>query len=150
VPVLPTADIASGEWQYTTEKPGDDWFAADFNASGWKTGPGGFGEATTPGSKVNTPWKTPDIWLRRTFDVATLPAGELRLRVHHDEDAEIYLNGVLIKKVSGYITEYASLRLSAEARKALKTGRNVLAVHCHQTGGGQYIDVGLEAVTPVK
>jgi hypothetical protein len=150
IPVLPTADIATGEWQYTIEKPDDDWFATSFKATSWKSGLGGFGEATTPGSKVNTPWKTPDIWLRRTFDVAQVPSGELRLRVHHDEDAEIYLNGVLIKKVTGYITEYASLRLSADARKALKAGRNVLAVHCHQTGGGQYIDVGLDAVTPVK
>lgn len=147
--ILPTAETVAAEWRYTLEKPAAEWFRTDFDATGWKTGTAGFGEPSTPGSKVHTNWKSPDIWLWREFTVTELPAGELRLRAHHDEDIEVYLNGVLLKKVGGYTTEYQSYRVTSERAKALKTGRNVLAVHCHQTGGGQYIDVGLEILAPI-
>uniref|UniRef100_A0A7C4LKS5 Beta-galactosidase n=1 Tax=Schlesneria paludicola TaxID=360056 RepID=A0A7C4LKS5_9PLAN len=142
--LLPTAETSPAVWKFTTEQPAEGWHQADFSDAAWTAGTSGFGEPSTPGAQVNTLWKSPDIWLRRTFDLPTLPKGELRLRMHHDEDAAVYLNGVLIKRVSGYTTEYVSLRLSAEAQRALRVGRNTLAVHCHQTGGGQYIDLGLE------
>ena len=45
---------------------------------------------------------------------------------------------------SGYTTGYGLLALTPAGRAAiLPNTTNVLAVHCHQTGGGQYIDVGL-------
>jgi hypothetical protein len=144
--VAPTSREEGVVWRYTFEKPADGWFRAGFDASDWKEGMGGFGTEGTPGAVVRTEWKTPDIWIRRQI---TLPADlppSVHLVMHHDEDAEVYLNGVLAAKVTGYITGYEDMPILDKARKALRPGKNVLAVHCHQTVGGQYIDVGLAAV----
>ena len=126
------------------------------DASDWKEGEGGFGAAGTPGSFPNTEWKTPDIWLRSQFALTTdevsaegqLDSSPIRLNVYHDEDAEIYLNGVLALKLKGFSTEYQEFELSPEAVAELRAGNNVIAVHCHQTTGGQGIDVGIVALLP--
>jgi hypothetical protein len=144
--VVPTARREAVTWRYTLDKPGDSWFKPDFDASGWKEGPAGFGTAHTPGSVVRTEWKTEDIWIRREF---TMPEGKfpnLQLLVHHDEDVEVYVNGVLAAKAPGYVTDYEPLEISTTAKETLRPGKNVLAAHCHQTTGGQYIDVGIVAV----
>ena len=145
---MPTSEKEGIPWRYTTAPQTDGWFKADFNASSWKESTGGFGTKGTPSAIVRTVWNTSDIWLRREF---TLPKGkwkDLQFRMHHDEDAEVYINGVLAAQVGGYSTDYEPTPISANARAALKPGPNVLAVHCKQTGGGQYIDVGLEDVEP--
>jgi hypothetical protein len=93
---------------------------------------------------VKTVWDTPDIWLRRSFQLDSVPTqGDISLIVHHDEDAEIYLNGKLVKQLKGFIGGYTPVALPAKAMEALRAGQNTLAVHCHQTTGGQYIDVGM-------
>ncbi|MEA2734118.1 MAG: hypothetical protein QOE14_569, partial [Humisphaera sp.] len=134
-------------WRYTTERAADGWMRPGFNDSRWKQGPGGFGTDGTPGSIVRTRWDTPDIYIRREI---TIPVGadlpSLQLYVHHDEDAKIYLNGVLAAQVSGFTGDYDVIEMLPAAKAALKPGANVLAVHCHQTTGGQYIDVGLAVV----
>jgi hypothetical protein len=54
------------------------------------------------------------------------------------------VNGVLASKEEGYTTSYVMLDISPPARALLKPNATVtLAVHCHQTTGGQNIDVGL-------
>jgi hypothetical protein len=142
VVVVPTSQEKGQAWRYTTEKPAGEWYKPDYDAGGWKEGPGGFGTRGTPGAVVRTEWRTADIWLRREF---TLPDSlDLYLSLHHDEDAEVYLNGVLAVKVRGYVTDYEDMPIREEARKALRPGgKNVIAIHCHQTTGGQYIDAGL-------
>ena len=142
--VIATSQKAPQEWRYTTTKPADDWFRADADVSAWQTGPGGFGTRGTPGTVVRTEWKTPDIWIRRTFELSDKhPPDRLQLSMHHDEDAEVYLNGVLAQKMQGYTVDYQMFEIRREARAALRPGKNTIAIHCKQTCGGQYIDAGI-------
>ncbi len=149
--LVPTAKDANDvRWRYTTQKPGANWYQTEFDASSWKEGASGFGTRGTPGSVVRTEWTTPEIWLRREF---TMPEGiskEAQLILHHDEDVEVYINGTLAVSASGYVSDYDILPLSSKAKAALKPGKNVFAVHCKQTGGGQYVDVGLVDTVPAK
>lgn len=148
--VVPTAEAESVNWRYTTQRPGDNWFAADFDDANWSEGPAGFGTEGTPGAVVRTTWNTRDIWLRRTFSIPADEVHKVGFQLHHDEDAAIYLNGVLAARRSGYTTAYEYVPLSQAGRAALRPGRNLIAVHCRQTGGGQYIDVGLVEEVPVS
>ncbi len=148
--VLPTAEEGRETWRYTTESPGGNWFQPGFDESAWKQGRAGFGTRGTPNAIVRTEWSTSDIWLRREF---TMPEGkwsDLQLRIHHDEDAEVYLNGVPAVSLNGYTTEYEAVAISPAAQATLRPGRNLIAIHCRQTGGGQYIDAGFVDVLPAK
>lgn len=113
-----------------------------FNDSSWKEGSSGFGTPRTPHSVATTLWNSPDIWLRREVEIDVPPVGKVQLWIYHDEDAEVYINGVAALKVSGNTVNYTSLPLSEAALAALKPGKNLVAVHCHQSVGGQYIDLG--------
>jgi hypothetical protein len=149
-PIVPAADQESSTWRYTLSKPRSDWINSDFDDSSWKTGKSGFGTRGTPGSMIGTTWDTADIWLRRTFELPERNYENPQLWIHHDEDADVYINGVLALRVKGYLLGYDAVPMTPAARAALKPGKNVLAVHCHQTGGGQYIDVGIVDVVEQK
>jgi hypothetical protein len=71
-----------------------------------------------------------------------------KIQLHHDEDAEVYLNGVLAVKAPEYATSYEEFEPSSAALATLQSGTNLMAVHCHQTHGGQYIDAGLVVPQP--
>ncbi len=145
---VPTSREVAQAWSYRTDAPAEaNWTTAAALGDGWREGPGGFGRAGTPGAVVRSAWETPEIWMRRTLDILEIPAGfELRLVVHHDEDAEVWIDGVPAAQLAGYSTSYERVRMSAEAAKALTPGRHVLAMHVKQTTGGQYADVGIEIV----
>ena len=150
--VVPDANRGKGiRWEFTYTQPPDNWFEIAFDDSKWRKGRSGFGSPGTPGSKVRTPWHSSDIWLRRDFRFDTIP-GKLTLKIHHDEDAEVYLNGKQIKTFKGFLKQYTEIDVTNECLDVLQTGRNTLAIHCKQTGGGQYIDAGLlvdQSTTPV-
>jgi len=145
--VLPTSQTSPSNWRYTVQKPAANWAAPEFDATSWHEGPAGFGTEGTPGAVVHTRWSTSDIWLRRQI---TVPGGDypnLQFFVHHDEDVEIYVNGILAATEAGFTTAYVPLEIRPLARAQLKPGAKItLAAHCHQTVGGQNFDLGLANV----
>jgi hypothetical protein len=146
--IIPAADKQPATWSYTTIKPADGWTDRSYDDSSWKKGESGFGTRETPGAIIGTTWNTGDIWLRREIN---FPAGnyhDLNAWLHHDEDAEVYINGVLALKVGGFTSGYDLFPLAQSASAVLKPGNNLIAIHCHQTTGGQYVDLGFVKILP--
>jgi hypothetical protein len=153
--VLPSSQIESRTWKYTFEKPGTtNWFGANFDDSKWPSGEAGFGTKETPGTVVRTVWNTKNIWLRQEFmlnDLSTIDKDKLMLYLHHDDDCEVYINGVKAADVKNYTSGYTMVSMNDAAKNALRTnGKNVIAIHCLQKEGGQYIDAGISVLSDKK
>jgi hypothetical protein len=143
-------DARSGDataWRFTTDDPGNGWTGAEYDHASWQAGFGGFGTGAAQGNAViTTDWTTPDIWLRKTFTVEALDFEYMILRIQHDEDVEVFLNGTEILTESFTNGAFTSLYLNDAAKSAMKTGDNIFAIHCRNLDGPGYIDAGL-AVT---
>jgi hypothetical protein len=148
--VVPAADTKPAVWNYTTNQPASNWFAPDFDASSWPEGRSGFGTPQTPGAIIGTTWSTDDIWLRREIELPDGKWDELLGWLYHDDDAEIYINGVLALRAPGATSAYEDFSLNRRGRMAIKPGKNLIAVHCRNTGGDQYIDFGFAAPRPAQ
>ncbi len=142
--LLPDARGAGVEWAFHQGPPEDGFETPGFDDAHWPRGPGGFGTAGTPGARIGTEWSSARIQLRTTFGLDSIPEA-LLLDLHHDEDVVVWLNGLPIVRRAGFRTDYATIQLPPDALAALVVGRNVLAVDCSQSGGGQYVDLGLRA-----
>jgi hypothetical protein len=150
VPVLPTSKESPRQWQWTSESPPARWNEPGFDVAAWNNGPGGFGERSTPGSVVRTAWKSKDIWVRQEFELPGSPLSDPHLLIHYDEDPEVFINGVPAFSTKGYTTSYTAVPISRDAQQSLRPGRNVLAIHARNAGGGQYIDAGIVDLVPMK
>ena len=141
IPVLPAAKDQKLLWKYTTKQPSSTWNKTDFDDSSWSSGKAGFGNTS---SYKTTTWDTSDIWLRQEFTLDGHTAAikdSLVLLAYHDEECEIYINGILASKCSGYVTKYTAYSVTKAARESIVPGeKNVISVHCHNGGGAGFID----------
>ena len=128
-------------WRYATEDPKGDWTSDRFDDKSWQSGLAPFGH--DDGWPTKSSWSTSDIYLRQTFeyDGAELKDGEVV--ISHDEDTEVYVNGQKILGVKNFINNYEMHSVTEALRKALHKGTNTIAIHTHQTVGGQHIDFAL-------
>jgi len=134
---------APSTWQYTTVDPGAGWADTGFSDAGWQAGTGGFGSGTPDSAHINTAWSTGQIWLRTAFTLPDVSVQSVILSLYHDEDVQIFLNGVAVFQESAYTINYGEPALTEDFKAALKPGKNVLAINCANTDGPGYIDAGL-------
>lgn len=147
VMVVPSAEEKKSIWKYTNEKPAADWAKEGFDDSAWKKGAAKFGGDNMEG--VGTPWGSPDIWMRKEVTL-TDDIPEPVLKIAHDDDYEIYVNGQLLMAEAGSSESYKYIKLDGEKGGLFKKGKNLIAVHCTNTGGDQFIDVGIGKVGRAK
>ncbi len=144
--VVPTGHQKTYDVQYTYDTPGNDWMKPSFQASSWKVGQGGFGDVNE--RNLRTKWDSHDLWVRREVDIQELNFQKLLLLLRHDDRVEVYINGISAYNCDCFTDEYQPHELSPEVKASLKKGKNLIAIHCTNTGGGQHLDFGLADELP--
>ena len=143
--LIPTAEAKEGvQWRYTTRQPDDTWIAPAYDDSSWKTGRGGFGSGIDPATApTRTRWKETDIYLRTSVEIPAEGISHANLRLFHDDDAELWVNGEPLLTRTGFVSDYEFVGLSPDQVRLFHPGSNTVCVHCRNVRGAQYIDVGI-------
>jgi hypothetical protein len=139
--VLGASDEIDYSANYTFTNPGKDWMTNSFDDSRWTAGKAPFGNDI---SQVKTSWTSADIWMRRKFSLTQPITAPLLLKLMHDDDVEVYLNGDLIYQHGCCAPKFAYLPIDEAVTKKMQMGDNLLAIHVLNTGGGAWLDAGLQ------
>jgi len=144
--LLPTSDEAHYDVKYTEAQPATSWMNTSFSDAQWQTAAAPFGD----NDNAATQWKSHDIWVRRSFDVADKNFDKLFLKINYDDNTEVYLNGEKIYSVVGWTNKFKYIQLTEATKQKLKKQGNLLAIHVANTAGGAWLDAGLATQTAQK
>lgn len=137
--VLPAGDEKNYSVKYTEQAPAEGWMNAAFDDNKWKTGAAPFGD----NDEAKTAWKSKDLYIRREFNLDKTNFNDLSLKINHDDNVEVYLNGSKVYSHEGWTNKYVNIPLNDQLKKNLKKGKNILAIHVKNTAGGQWLDAGI-------
>ncbi len=135
--LVPAADEVAYSALSTETTPGDDWMKPGYNTNGWSKSKAPY-----------TAWKARDIWVRRLFNIDAAGAGKIFLKLKHDDDVEVFINGDLVYAAKGVAGKYFYLPLTEAVVSRLKKTDNLLAVHVTNTGGEAWLDAGIAEEVP--
>jgi hypothetical protein len=141
--ILPVSTEEPYDVKYTEDIPATGWAANDFNDANWKTGGAPFSDDE---DEAKTVWKSKDLWVRRKFNWTDANVNQLFLKLHHDDNIEVYLNGEKVYSFVGWTTDFKYIPIENK----LKAGENVLAIHVANTAGGAWLDAGLVDELPAN
>ena len=139
--ILPTGDYSENPVAYTEQLPVGDWMTTNYDDGNWKKSLPPFGD-----NFARTSWKSHDLWTRNTFTYQPGSLDKLYLKIQHDDNVEVYLNGSPIYSLKGWLNSTKYILLDDSVKQKLVTGKNVLAIHVANTAGGQWLDAGLSVL----
>ena len=141
-------------WSFLEVAHGDpiiaEFFQSRFEDSSWPKGRGAFGSGGNCALQgtASTAWQVgTDILLRRRFDAN--PYYPVAVYVAVDNDARVYLNGVLLSEILSANCPSLDQHVVAVPASFVLPEDNVLAVWGHDYGGESFIDVRVEGVPPL-
>ncbi|WP_316734738.1 glutaminase family protein [Pedobacter aquatilis] len=141
--ILPAADEKAYLANYSFAQQQSGWNSNNFNDSSWQKGTAPFGDDKV----AKTKWTTDDLYYRRKFSIAKLTAGKKYLKLNHDDNVAVTLNGKTIYKKDGWVHEYIYIPIEDGI---LKAGENLLAIHVKNSAGGRFLDAGIVEEIPQK
>ncbi len=141
--LVPTAEEKSYTAKYTETAPEAGWEKTVYNDADWKSGNAPFGDGD-----AKTQWKSDNLWMRREFNIESVDVKGLNLRINHDDNIDLFLNGVKIYNCNCWTGKYVYIPIDEKIKGVLKKGKNVIAAHIKNTAGGQWLDVGLSFEKP--
>ena len=141
--ILPAADESAYQANYTFNKPADGWIASAFDDAKWQKGTAPFGDDDA----AKTKWKSDDLYYRRKFTTAKTTVGKRYLKLNHDDNVEVFINGKQIYKKEGWVHEYIYIPIE---ESVLTSGENILAIHVKNSAGGRFLDAGIVEEVPQK
>lgn len=134
--ILPASDESKYQASYSFDKPQAGWESNTFKDADWKKAEAPFGDD----ERAKTKWTTNDLYFRRTFDLSSVSANKKYLKLNHDDNIIVYLNGKAIYRKNGWVSDYAYFPIE---NGVLQKGKNVLAIYVKNTAGGRHLDAGI-------
>jgi hypothetical protein len=128
----------STSWQYSLEKPADDWVSAGFDDSKWKSGLAPFAN----GREKRTEWADGEIHCRKSFEFDGGALKHAALVLRNNGQTDVWLNGEKILSVEA-TRDYQMHVLTGVLRDKLRKGTNTIALHSHKQRNATYLDLGI-------
>lgn len=150
-PIISTSGQHRYKWRYNTSNDVTaHWQETGFDDSSWPTGEAAFGANVGSAQHlVGTAWNSNRIVMRRWFKLGELTPeiiDAIRFVIFHDDDIEIYINGVWAASRTAHTGGYIPVDISDAAKDALRSGEwNLIAILGKQGSGGQIMDLGISA-----
>lgn len=142
-PVVPTSQ--QGQWfgKYSYKKPSGKWTSPDYDDSAWKEAEGAFGTMDKEPT-AKTDWTTPNIWVRRTFELDKDLAGhKVFLEFCNDDDAIFYINGIEVHNTGSVCHKNEVVKIPDEVAATLRKGKNIIAAECRNPVANGLLDFGI-------